>query len=81
MSDKEKKKKKEKVVYVDDGRTIADMSGVGLGGYSSKNGRRRSTAREKWRTYWEAVKMMFVPMLVVLGIITVTFLLLYLAMS
>jgi len=81
MSDKEKKKKKEKVTYIDDGRTIADMSGVGFGGYASKDNRPRSSARDKWRTYWEAVKMMFVPMLVVIGIICVTFLLLYLAMS
>lgn len=81
MSDKEKKKKKEKVVYIDDGRTIADMSGVGFGGYASDKNRPKSSARDKWRTYWEAVKMMFVPMLVTLGIICVAFLLLYLAMS
>ena len=78
---KEKKQKKEKVTYIDDGRTIADMSGVGFGAYSNKNGKRHSTAREKWRTYWEAVKMMFVPMLVVIGIISLTFLILYLVMS
>ena len=78
---KTEKKKKEKVTYIDDGRTIADMSGVGFGGYASRDGRRRSSFREKWRTYWEAVKMMFIPMLMVLGIISVTFLLLYLAMS
>ena len=81
MSDKEKKKKKEKVIYIDDGRTIADMSGVGFGGYASDKNRPKSSARDKWRTYWEAVKMMFVPMLVTLGIISVAFLLLYLAMS
>lgn len=81
MSDKEKKKKKEKVTYIDDGRTIADMSGVGFGGYASDKNRPKSSARDKWRTYWEAVKMMFVPMLVTLGIICVAFLLLYLAMS
>ena len=73
------KKKKEKVTYIDDGRTIVDMSGVGYGRASGReNGGRRSTAREKWRTYWEAVKMMFLPMLVVLGIITASFLLVYL---
>lgn len=81
MSDKEKKKKKDKVTYIDDGRTIADMSGFGFGGYANNNNRSRSSARDKWRTYWEAVKMMFVPMLVALGIISVAFLLLYLAMS
>ena len=81
MSDKEKKKKKDKVIYIDDGRTIADMSGVGFGGYASDKNRPKSSARDKWRTYWEAVKMMFLPMLVTLGIISVAFLLLYLAMS
>ena len=80
MSDKEKKKK-EKVTYIDDGRTIADMSGVGFGGYARDKNRPKSRARDKWRTYWEAVKMMFIPMLMVLGVISVTFLLLYLAMS
>ena len=74
------KKKKEKVKYIDDGRTIADMSNVGpYGGY---NGRRsNSTFREKWRTYWQAVKLMFIPMLVVIGIISISYLLMYLALK
>lgn len=76
MSDK--KKKKEKVKYIDDGRTIADMSNVAGGRKSlDGSGRRTSSAKEKWTTYWEAVKMMFVPMLVVLGVMTAIFLLLY----
>ena len=64
-------KKKEKVTYVDDGRTIADMSGV--------TGGRDYLSRPKyvpgpsfkaaWKTYWNAVRMMLVPMLVtVVGI-------------
>ena len=76
------KKKKEKVKYIDDGHTIADMSNVG--GYynsGSDKGRRKATAREKWRTYWQAVKMMLVPMLVVIGILCVTYLLMYLALK
>ena len=62
------KKKKEKVVYVDDGRTLADMSGVrgGLGLHSSKPGRLRPDPKDVWNTYWNAVKMMFTPMLVVI---------------
>ncbi|MBQ8689454.1 MAG: hypothetical protein IJ515_03725 [Clostridia bacterium] len=82
---KNKKKKKEKVTYIDDGRTIADMSGTGkinplIGGTSksSERGKRRATVREQWKTYTEAVKMMFFPMLVVLGILTVAFLIMYL---
>lgn len=81
MSKQNKKEKKEKITYIDDGRTIVDMSGVGGGKTNNSSNKRRSTAGEKWQTYWEAVKMMFLPMLVVIGIICVAFLLLYLAMS
>ena len=61
------KKKKEKIVYVDDGRTIADMSNV----TGSRLSRRhpaapRPKAKDVWDTYWNAVKMMFGPMLVVI---------------
>lgn len=71
------KKKKEKITYVDDGRTIADMSGISGGSQSSRNPYApRSTFREKWETYKAAVKMMFMPMLVVVcGIIIVYMLL------
>ena len=62
-----KKKKKEKIVYVDDGSTIADMSNVS----GPRLGRRhpaapRPWAKDVWDTYWNAVKMMFTPMLVVI---------------
>ena len=60
------KKKKEKVVYVDDGSTIADMSHVS----GPRLGRRHPAAphpkaKDVWNTYWNAVKMMFTPMLVI----------------
>lgn len=79
MSEKKKKKKKQKTIYIDDGRTIADMSGTGrinpiLGG----SRKRRSTIGEQWRTYWAAVKMMVIPMLVVMMIITAAFLIMFL---
>lgn len=74
----EKKKKKEKVKYVDDGRTIADMSNVANGRKSLDGSQRSSSsAKEKWKTYWEAVKLMFLPMMVVLGILTAIFLVMY----
>ena len=61
-------KKKEKITYVDDGRTLADMSGVSGGRYAP---RPRYTPgpsfREAWKTYWNAVRMMFLPMLAVIG--------------
>ncbi len=70
-----KKQKKEKIHYIDDGRTVADMSalpGRRLGGGST------STAKEKWQTYWHAVKMMFTPMLIVLCAIAILYMLLWL---
>ncbi len=73
-----KKPKKEKVRYYDDGRTIADMSNVGgprLSGRSKYEP--RSSAKEKWKTYWGAVKMMFVPMLVVIVALCIIYMLAY----
>ena len=87
------KKKREKVVWVDDGRTIADMSNLPTRGF----GRSLSDARPKkemsetekqfyrsrpaWRdhlaTYFAAVRMMFLPMLAVIGIICIAFLIIY----
>ncbi len=75
MSDKKKKKTK----YIDDGSTVADMSNVG-GGLKGKSDtpRPKSTARDKWNTYFATVKQMFLPMLIVLGIITIAFGVIYL---
>ncbi len=73
---KDKKKKKEKVIYVDDGRTIADMSNVP--GTRMNPGRSTGTAKDKWETYWNAVKRMFVPMLVVMVAICVIYMLIWL---
>lgn len=73
-----KKKKKDKVIYVDDGRTIADMSNVPGTRLSRDAWRSNSTGKEKWDTYWGAVKRMFVPMLVVIVAICVLYMLLWL---
>lgn len=80
---KQPKKKKEKIIYVDDGSTVADMSGVGrkplrpmppLHGGGPK---RQPTTRagQIWQTYKAAVRAMVGPMLVMLGGVTVVFLL------
>ncbi len=72
-------KKKEKITYIDDGRTIADMSNV-RGGYtprSRSDGRPRASLREQWGTFWSAMKMMFLPMLVVVGGLIVAYILLW----
>jgi len=66
------KKKKEKIVYIDDGRTIADMSNVQGPRLSRGSYRPRPKAKDVWQTYKAAVKMMFVPMLVVIcGIVII----------
>ncbi len=79
---KKKKTPKEKVVYYDDNSTIADMSNVTAPGERprDKNAppKQRSTAKEKWKTYFSAVKKMIGPMLIVLAVMTVIFLILML---
>ncbi len=90
---KKEKKKREKVVWVDDGRTIADMSNLpnrGLGKSlsdaapkkpMSETERQFNRSRPVWRdhldTYFAAVKMMFLPMLAVIGLICLAYLILY----
>lgn len=68
-----KKSKKEKITYVDDGRTLADMSGIS-GSTDWLHRGTTSNFKEIWRTYWSAVRMMIKPMLVVIGFLTVIFL-------
>ena len=72
-------KKKEKITYIDDGRTIADMSAVRGGSRltARRPGTPRSSAKEVWKTYWAAVKMMFMPMLVVVAGLVVIYLILW----
>lgn len=84
------KKKKEKITYIDDGSTIADMSGVGrkpLGRpaqplYGGKQKRQPTTrAGSVWQTYKDAVRSMIGPMLITLGGISVVFLLLWIILG
>ena len=75
MSNKEikkDKKKKEKITYIDDGRSFADMSNV-TGGFGKFGPGTTSSFKDIWETYWSAVKMMFKPMLVVIGFLCVIF--------
>ena len=79
------KKKKERVVYIDDGSTVADMSGVK--GNSFRRAPQPSYGKQKrqpatragsiWQTYKEAVRAMIGPMLTVLGGMTVIFFLIW----
>lgn len=78
MAKKAKKEKKEKVRYIDDGRTIADMSGVHTGPRLKSNPYRPPLKfKDVWKTYWAAVKLMFMPMLVVVVGICVIYMVLY----
>jgi len=75
---KKNQKKKQKTVYIDDGSTIANMSGIGNSRFSRLEGTRpNASLREQFKTYTEAVKMMFLPMLAVLGILALAFLIVY----
>ena len=90
---KKEKKKREKVVWIDDGRTIADMSNLptrGIGrSLSDANPKRKMSETERQfnrsglinkdhlATYFAAVRMMFLPMLATIGIISLAFLILY----
>ena len=71
-------RKKEKITYVDDGRTLADMSGVSGSRLGQRNpSAPRPTFGEVWSTYWGAVKMMFLPMLAVIGALCLLYIILY----
>lgn len=68
-----KNNKKEKIVYIDDGRTVADMSGLPSRHSWMQKGS-TSSFKDIWRTYWQATKMMLKPTLIAVGFITVIFL-------
>ena len=71
-------KKKEKVKYIDDGRTIADMSGLRTGPRLKSNSYRPPLKfKDVMKTYFSAVKLMFMPMLVVIVGICVIYMILY----
>lgn len=60
-------KKKEKIKYIDDGRTIADMSNLHTGRRLGSNSYRPPLkVKEVLKTYFSSVKMMFMPMLAVI---------------
>lgn len=73
MAKKSKKKHEEKITYIDDGSTIADMSALdGRPKNSEKLPLGRNSFGDKVATYFAAVKKMFGPMLwTILGICVV----------
>ncbi len=80
-SEPKKKKKKTKVTYIDDGRSLADMSSVGRGGMGSGMSRGTGSLKDRTKTFLAAMRMMFVPMLVTMGIISIAFFIVWLLMT
>lgn len=77
-------KKKEKIILVDDGRTIADMSGVGplRGGPPKESADRkplkyRAPLKEQLRTFFDAMGLMLLPTMAIVGMLLVIFLIMY----
>ena len=76
------KKKKERIVYIDDGSTVADMSGVKGNvplrrpvrpAYEKRKPEPTTRMGQAWQTYKAAVRAMIGPMLVTLGAVSVVF--------
>ena len=93
MSDNKKKKK---VKYYDDGRSLADMSALYGKKRTSTDGgepeyrgnpslfgsyRPGHTPKDWAKTYFQTVKLMLVPMLITMGVISVAFLVLWIILS
>lgn len=78
-----KKEKKEKVTYIDDGRTLADMSGVRGSGLTPRKGDNRPPVRfgDAWHTYWDSFKMMLLPAAVLIGGMGLLYFLMWLALK
>ena len=70
------KKKKEKITYIDDGRSLADMSNVQRGIDMSPR-HTMSPVKEIVKTYLNATKMMLLPTAVAVGFIVVIYILIY----
>lgn len=72
MSDN--KSKKQKITYIDDGRSIADMSNVSKSGIDWTRKGTSSSFKDIWHTYWQATKMMLLPTLAAVGLLLVAYL-------
>ncbi|MBQ9804953.1 MAG: hypothetical protein IJW49_00365 [Clostridia bacterium] len=86
--EKKAKKQKEKIIYVDDGSTVVDMSAFGKPKKETPDGSLQASGEKpkpRWRMilsdYFASVKMMFFPMLAVMGIISVAFLIVFLILN
>ena len=87
---KQPKKKKERVVYIDDGSTVADMSRVKGNtplrrpvqpSYEKQKREPTTRAGAIWQTYLAAVRTMIGPMLITLGGVSVIFFLIWVSLG
>ena len=69
------KEKKETITWVDDGRTVADMSAFGE--RPKRTALLGSGWKEKYTTLFETMGLMFLPTLAIMGLICVLFLIMY----
>lgn len=74
-----KKNDKPKIRYIDDGRTLADMSGIR--GVDKRYTGPKGTFKDQMRTYWNTVKLMFIPMMVTIGIICAVFFIMWVLLT
>ena len=65
----EPKEKKVKVIYYDDGSTVADMSGT----RKEKTPRQKATFKEQAHTFFTVMKKMVLPMLATLAALTIVY--------
>ena len=72
QAEQPQKERKVKVIYYDDGSTIADMSGTYK--YGKKPERKLSTFREKMKTFFGWMKKMVLPCLATLAALTLIYL-------
>ena len=67
---------KEKITYIDDGSTVADMSGLPDRRHETRHpASPRPKFKDVWHTYWAATKMMLLPTLVFGGGLLLVYLL------
>lgn len=64
-----KKEEKVKVIYYDDGSTVADMSGT----RKEKTPRQKVPFKERARTFFAVMRKMVVPMLATLAALTIIY--------
>lgn len=70
--DQTQKERKVKIIYYDDGSTVADMSGTRR--HQNQPDRPKATFREKARTFFAVMKKMVLPMLCTLAAFTLLYL-------